>query len=183
MQVPPGTEASQPAPPVSNGTAVNKVTAAPPADRGGNSPVAAHTSAAHQAAAQPAGSVPADIPTRSGDATTPMHAAANGTAAAPGSSVSNGGVGAPSAAPAAAGSGPVAPDPVCPLCLGILQSLDAHVSLPTSSRAIALPETDAGGGTWQLSASPAAAQLAEVIRCTSVGRVHFRQDCLAATRV
>ena len=58
-----------------------------------------------------------------------------------------------------------APDPVCPLCLGILQSLDAHVSLPAGGRAIALPETDAGGGTWHLAAGGAAAQLAQVVRC------------------
>ena len=37
------------------------------------------------------------------------------------------------------------------------------------SQAIALPETDAGGGTWQLADSGAADALAQVTRCSPVG--------------
>jgi hypothetical protein len=91
-------------------------------------------------------------------ATAPLHAAINGMPAAASDSGDHDGGGAAAAAAAA-------PDPVCPLCLGILQSLDAHVSLPAGGRAIALPETDAGGGTWHLAAGGAAAQLAQVVRC------------------
>lgn len=160
LQAAPSTAASPAALHASNGSGANTATAAHhrvPQLKAGSAETAAAT----------AGTVPqpfqhtsahADQAGAIEKAPAPLHAAINGTPAAASDSGDHDGGSAAAAAPAA-------PDPVCPLCLGILQSLDAYVSLPAGGRAIALPETDAGGGTWHLAAGGAAAQLAQVVRC------------------
>lgn len=57
---------------------------------------------------------------------------------------------------------------VCPLCLGIMQSLDCGdfgaSAAAASIRAIALPDTDAAGGKWHLCDDSSPARLASAIK-------------------
>lgn len=56
---------------------------------------------------------------------------------------------------------------VCPLCLGIMQSLDAGGLSETQrdgGAAVALPDRDAGGGSWLLTTDSSPAGLAASIR-------------------
>ena len=158
MQAAPSTAASGAAPHVATGSAADTATAACP-------PVPQTTAADTGAASRVTGTVlqPAEHASAhagqggGGRAPAPLQAVTSGTPAARNGRSAEGDADAASAAP----------EPACPLCLGILQSLDARGSLPAGGRAVALPETDAGGGTWHLAAGGAAAQLAQVVRCAS----------------
>lgn len=118
--------------------------------------VAAQTEAA-SAALTPGAALPPDAAAAVSGST----AAGSGTGA-----VANGDTAVSGDAADAAAAEPSleAPDPVCPLCLGMLQSLDANARLQPGGQAIALPETDAGGGTWLLADSGTAETLAQLIR-------------------